>query len=182
MKFYCTNCMLKFNWDQVTNAFWKRYPNPFSRHVLSEDIISRSLVGNKLVTKKLTTKTNSLPRWAERFVSSKVACVVEESVVDPEAKTLTTYTRNITFTRLMVVEEKCVYSVHPTNKEWTTCQRQSWISSGVFGFARAIERFGIERYKSNASKAIKGLNFIMEKLYIPERPPRTLPIPVPQMS
>lgn len=53
-----------------------------------------------------------------QFVSSKVACIMEESVVDPEAKTLTTYTRNITFTRLMVVEEKCVYSVHPTNKEW----------------------------------------------------------------
>ena len=53
-----------------------------------------------------------------QFVSSRVACVVEESIVDPEAKTLTTYTRNITFTRLMVVEEKSVYSVHPTNKEW----------------------------------------------------------------
>ena len=38
--------------------------------------------------------------------------------MDPEAKTLTTYTKNVTFTRLMVVEEKCVYSVHPTNKEW----------------------------------------------------------------
>ena len=53
-----------------------------------------------------------------QFTSARVACIMEESVVDPEAKTLTTYTKNVTFTRLMVVEEKCVYSVHPTNKEW----------------------------------------------------------------
>lgn len=182
MKFYCTDCLLKFNWNQVTSAFWTRYPNPFSRHVLSEDIISRSVVGNKLVTKKLTRKTNSPPRWAERFVNSRVACIVEESIVDPEAKTLTTYTRNITFTRLMVVEEKCVYSVHPSNKEWTMCKKESWISSGIFGFARPVERFGVERYKSNSSKAVKGLNHVLEKLYILERPSRTLPIPVPQMS
>lgn len=107
---------------------------------------------------------------------------MEESVVDPGAKTLTTYTRNITFTRLMVVEEKCVYSVHPNNKEWTMCKKESWISCGIFGFARPVERFGVERYKSNSSKALKGLNHVLEKLYIPERPSRPLSIPVPQMS
>lgn len=139
-------------------------------------------MGNKLVTKKLITKTNSLPRWAERFVSSKVACIVEESIVDPEAKTLTTYTKNVTFTKLMAVEEKCVYSVHPTNKEWITCHKQSWISSGVFGFSRAIESFGVQRYKLNAAKAVKGLQIVLDKLYVPERPPLPLSLPVPQMS
>lgn len=182
MKFYCTNCILKFNWDQVTSAFWRRYPNPYSRHVLSEDVIDRYFVGNKLVTKKLLTKTNSPPRWAERFVSSKVACIMEESVLDPDAKTLTTYTKNITFAKLMAVEEKCVFSVHSSNKEWITCKKQSWISSGVFGLSRAIERFGVERYKLNASKALKGLQIVLEKMYIPERPPLPLSLPVPQMS
>jgi len=150
--------------------------------VLSEDVIDRSWVGNKLVTKKLLTKTNSPPRWAERFVSSKVACIVEESILDPEAKTLTTYTKNVTFTKLMAVEEKCVYSVHPTNKEWILCKKHSWVTSGVFGFARAIERFGVERYKLNSAKALKGLQMVLEKLYIPERPPLPLSLPVPQMS
>ncbi|XP_068751533.1 PRELI domain-containing protein 1, mitochondrial-like [Montipora capricornis] len=182
MKFYCTNCILKFNWDQVTCAFWRRYPNPYSKHVLTEDIVDRYFVENKLYTKKLLTKTSSPPRWAERFVSSKVACIVEESIVDPEARTLTTYTKNITFTRLMMVEEKCVFSIHPTNREWITCRKQSWISSGIFGFSRAIERFGVERYKMNASKAFKGLQTILEKMYVPERPPRPLPLPVPHMS
>ena len=46
------------------------------------------------------------------------ACIMEESEVDPAAKTFTTYTRNITFSKLMSVEEKCVYYTNPDNKEW----------------------------------------------------------------
>ena len=36
-----------------------------------------------------------------------------------------------------------------------TCKKQSWITSNVFGFSRAVERFGVERYKLNASKVSK---------------------------
>lgn len=46
------------------------------------------------------------------------ACIIEESEVDSAAKTFTTYTRNITFSKLMSVEEKCVYYTNPDNKEW----------------------------------------------------------------
>ncbi|EDO37602.1 predicted protein, partial [Nematostella vectensis] len=167
--------VLRYAWDQVSAAYWRRYPNPWSKHVLSEDVVSRVVEEDKLKTKRLLTKTNRLPRWGERFVNSRVACIIEESVVDPVAKTLTTYTRNITFKTLMVVEEKCVYTVSPQNKEWTTCERQSWVTSGVYGFARAIEAFGIERYKNNVKKTSKGLEYILEKLHSPERPVRPLP-------
>ena len=67
-----------------------------SKHVLSEDVIEREVVGNKLFTKRLLKKSGRLPRWGERhFRGLKYVYVVEESVVDLPAKTLTTYTRNI---------------------------------------------------------------------------------------
>ena len=31
-------------WEQVAQAMWRRYPNPFSKHVLSEDTLSRFVV------------------------------------------------------------------------------------------------------------------------------------------
>ena len=46
------------------------------------------------------------------------ACIIEESEVDSAAKTFTTYTRNITFSKLMSVEEKCVYYPSPENEQW----------------------------------------------------------------
>lgn len=30
-----------FSWEDVSRGFWRRYPNPYSGHVLTEDIISR---------------------------------------------------------------------------------------------------------------------------------------------
>ena len=39
--------------------------------------------------------------------------IIEESIVDPNKKTLTTYCRNITYKRLMETAEKVVY----TNQE-----------------------------------------------------------------
>lgn len=86
--------------------------------MLSEDTIFREVRGNKLFSKRLLTKTNRVPKWGERFIGSPVVRIVEESVVDPKAKTLTTYTRNLGYTKVMVriaviclkksVEEKLV--------------------------------------------------------------------------
>ena len=46
------------------------------------------------------------------------AAAMEESVVDASKKTFTTYTHNISFTKLVSVEEKCVYYPCPENKQW----------------------------------------------------------------
>lgn len=34
----------------------------------------------------------------------------------------------------------------------TECQKEAWISSNVFGLARTIESFGVERYKQNIER------------------------------
>jgi len=73
-----------------------------SSHVLTEDTISREVKNGKLYSKRLLTKTNRLPKWGERFISKNVVKIVEESIVDPEAKTLTTYTQNLGYTKVMV--------------------------------------------------------------------------------
>ncbi|CAI7996754.1 PRELI domain-containing protein 1, mitochondrial [Geodia barretti] len=107
-------------WEKVAQALWQRYPNPYSNHVLSEDTLSRQSRGRRLLSRRLLRKTNSAPKWLERFVGGKgaSACIVEESEVDMATKTFTTYTRNVNFNKLMTVEEKAIYTVSPENKEW----------------------------------------------------------------
>lgn len=81
----------------------QRYPNPFSLHVLSEDTLCREIrKDGKLYSKRLLTKTNRVPKWGERFFKAKFVCIIEESLVDPKEKVLTTYTRNIGFSKIMV--------------------------------------------------------------------------------
>lgn len=168
---------LKNSWDQVLLAFWQRYPNPFSKHVLTEDIIYREVTpDNRLISRRLLTKTNRLPRWAECiFPVSKTKCayIIEDSIVDPEKRTLTTFTWNINHARLMMVEERCVYKVNPENTNWTQIVREAWISSSLFGFTRAIQEFGLARFKSNVAKSMKGFEYVLAKTQ-GDAPSRTL--------
>lgn len=74
----------------------------YSTHVLSEDTVSREVKNGKLYTKRLLTKTNRVPKWGERFINKNIVKIVEESIVDPETKTLISYTRNLGYTKVMV--------------------------------------------------------------------------------
>ena len=88
----------------MSTAFWNRYPNPYATHVLSEDTVVHKIESGKLITKRLITKKGSkVPKWGERFLpAGRKVCIIEESVVDPVNKTLTTYTRNVGMTRVLV--------------------------------------------------------------------------------
>ncbi len=66
------------------------------------------------------------------------------------------------------IEEKCVYTPNVDNKSWTVCERQAWINSSIFGLSFAIQKLGIERFKQNTSKTVKGFEHILNKMFTPE--------------
>lgn len=81
-------------------------PDTCSKHVLTEDIVHREVTPDqKLLSRRLLTKTNRMPRWAERLFPANVAhsvYILEDSIVDPQNQTMTTFTWNINHARLMV--------------------------------------------------------------------------------
>ncbi|XP_078406755.1 PRELI domain containing 1a isoform X3 [Cetorhinus maximus] len=105
---------LKSSWEQVFAAFWQRYPNPYSKHVLTEDVIHRE-----------------------------------------------------------VVQECCVYGIHPENKNWTQIKREAWISSNLYGFSLAIQECGLASFKSSITKTIKGFEYVLAGMQ-GETPTKTL--------
>lgn len=74
----------------------------YSTHVLSEDTVDREVRDGKLYTRRLLTKTNPVPKWAERFYKKGPVAIMEDSVLDPAARTLVTRTRNLGMTKIMV--------------------------------------------------------------------------------
>ncbi|BES99059.1 unnamed protein product [Nesidiocoris tenuis] len=165
VKYYENKTTFHFSWEQVAQGFWKRYPNPESSHVLSEDTVYREVRDNKLFSKRLLTKTNRVPKWGERFISSPVVKIVEESIVDPKAKTLTTYTRNLGYAKVMSLVEKVVYRVSDENPNWTVAERSAWVDSQVIGFGRAIQAFGVERFRKNCAKMVNGFNHVLSSMF-----------------
>lgn len=164
-KYYETSAVFNFTWDQVAQAFWQRYPNPHSGHVLSEDTLAREVKNGKLHSKRLLTKTNRVPKWGERFFNAQPVKIVEESIVDPKNKTLTTYTRNIAFQKVMSVTEKVIYTFSDEHPGKTIAIRSAWVDSQVYGFSRAIRAFGVERFKKNCHKMVSGFNHVLYAMF-----------------
>ncbi|KAM9770046.1 PRELI domain containing 1b isoform 1-T1 [Menidia menidia] len=168
VKYICNSTEIKSAWDHVVSAFWQRYPNPFSTHVLTEDVVYREVTADhRLFSRRLLTKTNRLPRWAERFFPGGMArCVyiIEDSILDPVSRSLTTYTWNLNHTTLMSVEERCVFRDSAEQPAATQLRREAWISSSIYGFSRPIQEFGLARFKSNQVKAMKGLEYALSNL------------------
>uniref|UniRef100_T1GVV8 PRELI/MSF1 domain-containing protein n=1 Tax=Megaselia scalaris TaxID=36166 RepID=T1GVV8_MEGSC len=109
MSFVETTTVFNYSWNQVARAFWNRYPNPSSSHVLTEDTIVREVRDGKLYTRRILSKTNPIPKWGERFYSAKAVRILEDSELDPKKKTLRTFTRNLGFKKIMVNFLKTFY-------------------------------------------------------------------------
>lgn len=93
---------------------------------------------------------------------SKNVHILEESIVDPIRQTLTTITRNLGMTNLMVIEETCVYKPHPENKFWTIVERKASFESKLSGLKRfALVTLSFERYKYNIRKTDSGFQQVI---------------------
>ncbi|TRZ04011.1 hypothetical protein DNTS_031180 [Danionella cerebrum] len=134
-------------------------------HVLTEDVLFREVTSDNLLrSRRLFTKTNRLPRWAERiFPGKRCVFIIEDSVIDPAKRSLTTLTWNINHATLMRVVERCVFSEHE-RPVWTQLTREAWITSRVYGLSKPIQEFGLARFKSNQLKAMKGLEHALSNL------------------
>ncbi|XP_033618403.1 PRELI domain-containing protein 1, mitochondrial-like [Fukomys damarensis] len=77
-------------------------------------------------------------------------------------------TWNINHAWLMVVEEQCVYCENSYNSGWTEIHWETWVSSSLFGVSRAVQEFGLDCFKSNVTKTMKGFEYILAKLQAKE--------------
>ena len=134
-KYYTETHSHPFSWQQVAEAIFQRYPNPFSTLVLSEDTLHRAVIGNVLYTRRFLTKTNKLPSWGEKYLArfKKMVPLVEESTVDREKKIITTYTRNVGLSMFMTAVEKVSYREHPNDPNVTIAVKEAWFESGLYG-------------------------------------------------
>ncbi|RUS34278.1 LOW QUALITY PROTEIN: PRELI-like family-domain-containing protein [Jimgerdemannia flammicorona] len=159
-------CFPRHPWQNVTYAFWLRYPNPFASHVIGADVLERSVdpVTGVLRTTRLLLKSGVLPKWAPKgIVKSPETFVIEESEVDPKTHTMITRTKNLSHARVMQVEETQIVKLSPENPEWTTVRTEARVISRFgWGLTQRIERFGAKRFADNTARVrICDCSFLM---------------------
>jgi len=112
VKFYENGFSYDYSWQAVTLAYFLRYPNPYSTHVISTDVISRHVdESGCLHTVRIHHKRGKLPTAVTRFLPSiSDSYVLETSKVDPHTMTMETETRNLDHTGILSVVEQQVYT------------------------------------------------------------------------
>jgi hypothetical protein len=119
MKFFENSFNYDYSFSAVSLAYFLRYPNPYSRHVLTSDVIDRYVdpVTNRLHTTRLHLKRSKIPSAMLKLLPKGIggaenagqSFILETSVVDPNEGWMETESRNMEWTGILSVVEKQIY-------------------------------------------------------------------------
>ena len=129
VKFHTTTHTYAYPLPAVSLAYFLRYPNPYSTHVLSTDVISRTFdpTTQRLHTVRLHLKRSKLPSAVLKLLPKGMlggtaggegkSFILEKSTVDVREGWMETESRNLEWTGVLSVVERGRYEVGPTLAE-----------------------------------------------------------------
>jgi 4-amino-4-deoxychorismate lyase len=119
MKFFENASFYDYSFPAVTLAYFLRYPNPYSKHVLCTDVIDRYVDSstNRLHTTRLHLKRSKIPAAMLKFLPAGLAgpggaqqsYVIEKSTIDVREGWMQTESRNMEWTGILSVIERQTY-------------------------------------------------------------------------
>jgi 4-amino-4-deoxychorismate lyase len=123
VKFYTASHTYDFSFPTVSLAYFLRYPNPYSTHVLSTDVIERSFdpVTQRLYSTRLHLKRSKLPSGILKLIPRSIlgssartgdsqSYILERSTVDIREGWMKTESRNLEWTGVLSVIERQTYT------------------------------------------------------------------------
>ncbi|KAJ3093425.1 hypothetical protein HDU96_002295, partial [Phlyctochytrium bullatum] len=169
VKFFSHVFQFDHSWATVSEAIFRKYPNPFTSHVLTADVIDRDIDPHTgvLTVTRLCLKQGHLPSWGKDLISAPEAFIIEISTVDPRGHVMETVTRNLSHAKLMLVEEHQVIGPDPRDPGNRTILRthaRIVSNTGWSTVQSRIEGFGLTRIKDHTIKGAQGLLLVIEKL------------------
>lgn len=168
MKVFSNVCHFDYSWEEVSTANWRKYCpwNDKSTHVIAVDTLSRTVDPDTgiLRTERLITCKQSAPKWLLAMMGgNETSHVLETSYVDPETKTVTMCSTNLTFSNLIAVQETVIY--RPASDFKTQFQQEAKITAVCGGWQKiknAVEEATVTQFQKNAIKGREGFEAVLE--------------------
>ena len=120
VKLHETSFSYDYPFPAVTLAYFLRYPNPYSTHVLSTDVIEREFdpISQRLTTTRLHLKRSKLPPTILKLLPKGIlgsgndagqSYILEKSTIDAKEGWMKTESRNLEWTGILSVIERQSY-------------------------------------------------------------------------
>lgn len=130
MKFYENSFSYDYAFPTVTLAYFLRYPNPYSKHVLTTDVLDRFIdpKTGRLHTTRVHLKKSKVPRTLLKLLPKGIggpedagqSYILEKSIVDVRAGWMKTESKNMEWTGILNVVESQFYLKQPRSRATET--------------------------------------------------------------
>ena len=150
VKFYTSSHTYDFSFPTVSLAYFLRYPNPYSTHVLSSDVIERTFdpVTQRLYTTRLHLKKSKLPSAMLKLLPRSLlghsastgntqSYILERSTVDIKEGWMRTESQNLEWTGVLSAIERQIYTPGPI-------ERPPALPTTFSDMAKPAERFSTD--------------------------------------
>jgi len=166
MKIWESTHTFSHPWETVTKALWRKYPNPLNPHVIGVDVVDRRVTPEgHLFSERLMTTEWGLANWVKKLIGfDEHAYAHEISTVDPENKTLSINSRNMTFESKVNVEERITYSPHPEDPEKTLMTQQAIVTVQGVPLTSYMEQLMTTSIAGNASNGRDALENVIQRV------------------
>eukprot|EP00746_Dinoflagellata_sp_MGD_P082990 gnl/MRDRNA2_/MRDRNA2_33002_c0_seq1.p1 gnl/MRDRNA2_/MRDRNA2_33002_c0~~gnl/MRDRNA2_/MRDRNA2_33002_c0_seq1.p1 ORF type:complete len:197 (+),score=37.93 gnl/MRDRNA2_/MRDRNA2_33002_c0_seq1:75-665(+) len=166
---YKKNFEFHYNWEQVTAAWLRKFPDPRLKQVKSVETASCDLAlarvcNDSLKLRRVFLVSFGVPHWIQRIVAIPTSGIcVEEACWDLSRRHLVTYGRNETLKDLFCMELVCTYAeVAPGRtmytQEATVIHRQGILSGPFLNLAVKF------LMKTSNSTVQKGVDVMVAKV------------------
>jgi len=164
MRIWNSEHTFNHSWDTVVTAAWRKYPNPHNPAVKGVDVVDRTVDNEgRLKSHRLMTTTWGLPGWVAQIIGVQEVCYASEhSTVDPQTKSFVLNTRNVTLANYLRVDEKLVYTPHPTDSEKTILKQEATVSVSGLPWASKLEQMFTDSMTNNANKGRQAMEWVID--------------------
>lgn len=165
MKIWTSEHIFNHPWETVTQAVWRKYPNPHNPAVVGTDVVDRRVVNGVLHTHRLISSRWGLPSWAQTILGAERVCYgYEHSEVDPSDKTMSMRTRNLTFSSTVSLDESLVYSPHPEDSDKTVLRQETIITVMGVPLSSYMENYLANSISNNSNKGRDAMEYVISKI------------------
>jgi len=162
MKIWQSQHVFDHPWEMISQAAWRKYPNPTNPNIVAIDVLERKISSNGgLTTERLFTTKFSIPNWISPFIPLSEHCYsVEKSTVNPSTKSMVLESRNLSLGSFITVEERLEYTQHPSEPSKTLLTQQAVITVNGLPWVGKVEQAMAKTIATNAGKGRQAMEWV----------------------
>jgi len=147
----------KYPFELVMRAYEMRFPTckeiPI---VLDTEIIEEETdegSGIHIIDRRAKLNVEA-PYLLKKLMGVEFLLFRQRNTLDKNTRTLTIDAWNESFAHRIVINEVCVYSVHPENSDWTCFEQRAELDiKSFFGFEGTAEKLAVKEYSNSIGKS-----------------------------